>query len=73
MTMAGLRPVDLLLPFQRKFALNRSRFSIALWSRQTGKGFMSSYRAAVSALTEPKHNWIIAAPTETTCFGETSM
>lgn len=66
--MAGLRPVDLLLPFQRKFALNKSRFSIALWSRQTGKGFMSSFRAAASALTEPKHNWIIAAPTERQAF-----
>lgn len=54
----------MLLPFQRRYALDASRFKIALWSRQTGKGFTSSYEAAADAMTTAKSNWIIAAPTE---------
>lgn len=58
------RLIDRLLPFQRRLADDPSRFVIALWSRQTGKGFTSSFIAVRTALTEPRHNWIIVAPTE---------
>jgi phage FluMu gp28-like protein len=53
-----------LLPFQRAFAGDQSRFAIALWGRQSGKGFTSAAIATADALSAPGNNWIIAAPTE---------
>jgi phage FluMu gp28-like protein len=37
---------------------------IALWSRQTGKGFTTSFIASRGAMTEPRSKWLIVAPTE---------
>jgi phage FluMu gp28-like protein len=53
-----------LLPFQKKFAAEQSRFAIALWGRQSGKGFTCSFIATADALSAPGNHWIIAAPTE---------
>lgn len=53
-----------LLPFQRRFYEDRSRFLIALWSRQTGKGHTSSFIACADAMSNMRSNWIIASPTE---------
>ena len=33
--MSGFSPVDLLLPYQRKFYEDKSRFKVGLWSRET--------------------------------------
>ena len=56
--------IDFLLPFQRKLAEVSARFLIALWSRQTGKGYTTSFIAVRDAMTNPRSNWLIAAPTE---------
>jgi phage FluMu gp28-like protein len=53
-----------LLPFQRAFASDPARFAIALWGRQSGKGFTSAYLAVADAMSAPGNHWIIAAPTE---------
>ena len=56
--------IDLLLAFQKRLANSTSRFLIALWSRQTGKGFTSSFIATRGAMTEDKSKWLIVSPTE---------
>ena len=56
--------IDLLLAFQKKLANSVARFVIALWSRQTGKGFTTSFIASRGAEIEPRSNWLIVAPTE---------
>ena len=53
-----------LLAFQKKLAASAARFLIALWSRQTGKGFTTSFIASRGAMTEPRSKWLIVAPTE---------
>ena len=53
-----------LLAFQKKLANSVARFLIALWSRQTGKGFTTSFIASRGAMTEPRSKWLIVAPTE---------
>lgn len=55
---------DLLLPFQKRFVNDLARFLIAVWSRQTGKGYTTGYIATKEAMSAPRNNWIIAAPTE---------
>ena len=55
---------DLLLTFQKKLAASTSRFLIALWSRQTGKGYTTSFIATRGAMTEDRSKWLIVAPTE---------
>ena len=59
-----MKLIDLLLSFQRKIANSVARFVIALWSRQTGKGFTTSFIASRGAEIEPRSNWLIVAPTE---------
>lgn len=59
-----MRLVDYLLGFQKKLAASTSRFVIALWSRQTGKGYTSSFISSRGAMTEPRSKWLIVAPTE---------
>ena len=56
--------IDLLLAFQKTLANSVARFVIALWSRQTGKGFTTSFIASRGAEIEPRSNWLIVAPTE---------
>ena len=56
--------IDYLLAFQKKLANSVARFVIALWSRQTGKGFTTSFVASRGAMTEPRSKWLIVAPTE---------
>ena len=53
-----------LLAFQKKLAASVARFLIALWSRQTGKGYTTSFIASRGAMTEPRSKWLIVAPTE---------
>ena len=59
-----MKLIDLLLTFQRALANSAARFLIALWSRQTGKGFTTSFIASRGAMTEARSNWLIVAPTE---------
>ncbi len=57
-------PAMKLLPFQKAFASESARFAIALWGRQSGKGYTSAFLAVADAMSAPGNNWIIAAPTE---------
>ena len=59
-----MKLIDYLLAFQKKLANSVARFVIALWSRQTGKGFTTSFIASRGAMTEPRSKWLIVAPTE---------
>lgn len=59
-----MKLIDYLLAFQRRLANSVSRFVIALWSRQTGKGFTTSFIASRGAMTELRSKWLIVAPTE---------
>ena len=59
-----MKLIDRLLGFQRKAASTVVRFLILLWSRQTGKGFTTSFVASRGAMTEPRSKWLIVAPTE---------
>ncbi|MBR1608629.1 MAG: hypothetical protein IJ678_03320, partial [Kiritimatiellae bacterium] len=59
-----MKLIDQLLAFQRRLAASTARFVIALWSRQTGKGYTTSFIASRGAMTEPRSNWLIVAPTE---------
>ncbi|MDR0535572.1 MAG: terminase family protein [Puniceicoccales bacterium] len=54
----------LLLPFQKELAADKTRFRIALWGRQSGKGYTSAFISTSDAVSSPRNNWIIAAPTE---------
>jgi len=60
----SIRLIEQLLHFQRKLATSTARFVIALWSRQTGKGYTSSFIATRGASQEDRSNWLIVAPTE---------
>ena len=59
-----MKLIDLLLGFQRKAASTVARFLILLWSRQTGKGYTTSFVASRGAEIEPRSHWLIVAPTE---------
>lgn len=68
LTRALTSPRDLLLPYQRRWADDESRFKIGLQARQTGKDFASGeegvrdcYRAELAG---GKAGWMIAAPSE---------
>lgn len=52
-------PLDLLLPYQRSFCLDNSRFKIANWSRQTGKSTSTAEEAARDCVTNPvAQDWV---------------
>jgi phage FluMu gp28-like protein len=64
----GIDPRALLLPYQRAWADDASRFKIGLMARQVGKDFSSGeegirdcYRAEIE---QNKTTWLIAAPSE---------
>ena len=59
-----MKLIDYLLGFQKKAASTVVRFLILLWSRQTGKGFTTSFVASRGAMVEPRSKWLIVAPTE---------
>jgi phage FluMu gp28-like protein len=61
-------PRDLLLPYQRKWADDESRFKIGLMARQVGKDFTSAEEGIRDCyqheLKKDKTTWLIAAPSE---------
>jgi phage FluMu gp28-like protein len=60
----GPSPLDLLLPYQRKWVSDPARFKIGCWSRQVGKSFACAAEAVVSALTTAKTEWVILSAGE---------
>ena len=61
-------PLDLLLPYQRKWAFDEARFKFGLMARQTGKDFASACEVnrhiKAVELKGGKTDWLIAAPSE---------
>ena len=54
----NISPLSLLLPFQARFQSDRSRFNIGVFSRQTGKSFITAAEAVVDCLADPSTKWV---------------
>ena len=54
----------LLLPYQRAWVQDKSRFLCGVWARQTGKSFATGATIALDLVATPKTTWMIAAPSE---------
>ena len=50
---------DRLLPYQREFVSDKSRFKIWLSSRQIGKSFGTSFEAAADCAKHPGAEWLV--------------
>lgn len=57
-------PLDLLLPYQRRWVDDLARFKIGCWSRQVGKSFACAAEAVLTSLTTPKTEWVILSAGE---------
>ncbi|WP_243092555.1 terminase large subunit domain-containing protein [Thermus hydrothermalis] len=55
---------EVLLPYQRRWLLDRSRFKIGLWSRQTGKSFAGTLEAVIDAVERPGTLWVMLSAGE---------
>ena len=59
-----ISPREILLPYQRRWVEDLSRFKLGLWARQTGKDFSAAEEIVNDCYTTPKCPWLIAAPSE---------
>ncbi len=67
--MTGIAtPIDLLLPYQRRWYDDRSRFKCGIWSRQTGKDFTSAAEIVSDCMDRRATTWMIVAPSERQSF-----
>jgi phage FluMu gp28-like protein len=48
----------ILLPYQRAWIMDQSRFKIGLWSRQVGKSFAASLEAVLDCVENPRSLWV---------------
>jgi phage FluMu gp28-like protein len=55
---AAFSPLDLLLPYQRRWVTDEARFKIGALARQTGKSFCTACEAVRSAFTDPGAQWV---------------
>lgn len=53
-----------LLPYQRAWVADDSRFKIGLWSRQTGKSFATACEASLDCLLRPGQLWVVLSAGE---------
>jgi phage FluMu gp28-like protein len=53
-----------LLPYQRHWVNDNSRFKIGLWARQTGKDFSAMAEAVLDCVERPNKFWIVIAAGE---------
>lgn len=51
-------PKDIMLPYQRNWVDDESRFKIGAWSRQTGKSFSSSEECVEDSLRKKANLWV---------------
>jgi phage FluMu gp28-like protein len=56
--MSIVSPKDLLLPYQRKWVDDKSRFKMGLMARQTGKSFSCTGEAVEDSILNPKTPWV---------------
>jgi phage FluMu gp28-like protein len=57
--MPVLSPVDLLLPYQRKWFDDRARFKMGMWSRQTGKSFANAAEIVADCQLNSGAMWVV--------------
>jgi phage FluMu gp28-like protein len=57
-TGTTVSPLDLLLPYQKRWVNDLSRFKIGCQARQTGKSFQTACEAISSAFTDPGTKWV---------------
>lgn len=67
--MADIKPIlhEILLPWQRRWVEDNSRFKIGMWSRQTGKSFSTSAEAVTDCAIQPKNSsclWVVLSAGE---------
>ena len=58
---------EILLPWQRRWVADASRFKIGMWSRQTGKSFSTAAEATVDCASQPKDSsclWVVLSAGE---------
>lgn len=53
------RLFDILLPYQRRWVLDASRFKIGVWSRQVGKSFSTAFEADLDCIQTPRTDWLV--------------
>jgi phage FluMu gp28-like protein len=53
-----MTPLDLLLPYQRKWVDDHARFKIGVQSRQTGKSFETACESVSDCFTDPGTKWV---------------
>jgi phage FluMu gp28-like protein len=56
-----MTPLDLLLPYQRAWVLDQSRFKIWLASRQIGKSFAAGCEVALDCQLRPGTHWLLVS------------
>ncbi|KPD31546.1 hypothetical protein AN926_05985 [Thermus scotoductus] len=54
----------LLLPYQRRWVWDQSRFKIGLWARQTGKSFAGTLEVVLDAVERPGTLWVLLSAGE---------
>jgi phage FluMu gp28-like protein len=64
MSIISHNPLDLLLPYQRRFVEDDSRFKIWLASRQVGKSFAAACEVTLDCMRHPGAMWIILSAGE---------
>ena len=57
-----------LLPYQRAWVEDGSRFKIGMWSRQTGKSFATACEAVLDCLVRPGQLWVCLSAGERQAF-----
>lgn len=57
-------PRDLMLPYQRRWVEDEARFKLAMWARQTGKGFSGAEEIVVDSLKNAKNMWVVGSAGE---------
>ena len=58
---------EILMPYQRRWVEDQSRFKIGLWSRQTGKSFATACESVLDCNAQPKGNsdmWVVLSAGE---------
>lgn len=60
----SVNPLERLLPYQRAWYEDGSRFLVGRWGRQTGKSFSTAAIVAAAMIAQANTMWMIAAPSE---------
>ena len=60
----AVNPLSKVLPYQRAWYEDGSRFLVGRWGRQTGKSFSTAAIVAAAMIAQANTMWMIAAPSE---------